>query len=297
MRKTIVFMSVLLLACMTGCGTDAGSAGNAAETDSLAMLSEAVSSMALPLEVSSDLSVDSAAVSEIDSLLSMWITIDDDLIDSAAVVSEERVQKTIIGMLGEAASVDSMLAISRQSGVGLHIEVGGRTYRPRLSFDLPPARWRAMRPEKPEVRDVDEIKVRNRVSSDNRECPYEIEDGVVLLGMSVMDRYVTFRTEIDVDKLDFMMMKENRDSLNHGVVEFLRQQLGDSLQRRSLIDISDARFGYRNRYIASDRKDSFDISFTPADLQRLIQTTDSMCRRRTSINNQSTRMNSENGYK
>ena len=73
-------------------------------------------------------------------------------------------------------------------------------------------------------------------------------------------------------------MKQNRDSLNAGVVDFLKAQLADSTQRQSLLDIADARLGYRNRYVASDRRDSFDISFTPADLLQLISVSDSLAR-------------------
>ncbi len=276
MKKLILIIGIMLMGGIFGCRKDSSGTEMSDAPDSLEMLLSAVAPVRLPLEVSADLRIDSVGLSVADSLLSLWITLDDDLIDSASVTSDRKVQTTILGMLGEAAALDSMLSLSRHAGVGLRIAVDGRSSRPGLSFMIPAGEWRVMSIDRPQVRDIDEIKVRNRVSSDNRDCPYEIEDGVVLLSMSVMDRYVTFRTEIDVEKLDFMVMKENRDSLSHGVVAFLRQQLDDSLQRKSLLDISDARFGYRNRYVASDRKDSFDISFTPDDLHRLIQTTDSV---------------------
>lgn len=122
------------------------------------------------------------------------------------------------------------------------------------------------------------MKVNNRVLSDNVFCPYELEDGVTMVAMNVQDRYVTFHTQIDVEKLDFFVMKQNRDSVSIAVVQSLQQQLADSLTRSSLLEIARARLGYRNRYVSSDRTDSFDISFTPSDLERLIAVSDSIVR-------------------
>lgn len=267
---------LLVIASAVGCKrSDKGAASAEAAPDTLALLSGFLTHVSLPQEVNPDITVDSLLLSSADSMLAVVITADADLIDSAALAQSVDSRMFIVGMMLDDDSLARVVTLAARVPLGLDMTVKGRDDGMICRFGISAAELRAARPEIPDLRRRDELKVYNRVRADNKECPFEIEDGVVITAMTVMDRYVTFRTEIDVEKLDFLVMKQNRDSVGHAVVEALKEQLRDSVQRKSLLDISDAKLGYRNRYIASDRKDSFDISFTPADLMRLIEVADS----------------------
>ena len=273
MKKHIaMYLVMMCLTSVVGCrnGKSAEASGNA---DTLAMLDDAVRAVSAPMALADWGTLDSVRLSRPDSLLSLAVTIGDDYLDSAALVSDVASRYFIMGMMLDNEAVARMLDLARHVPVSIGVSLKGTDEASRISFRVPAADLRTARIENPSVRERDQLKVRNRVAYDNRFLPYDLEEGVRMVSMTVQDRYVTFRTEIDIEKLDFMMMKENRDSVSHAVVESLRLQLADSLTRKSLIEISEATLGYRNRYISSD---SFDISFTPADLQRLVRVTDSI---------------------
>jgi len=275
MKNLIFIVACSLILAAVSC-KKSSQQPSAPAADTLAMLSDRVNGLSFPLRSGSDATVDSVRLLDADSLMSLYITLDDDLIDSAAIVSDFGMKKFILALLIDNDSLESMLDIASHVPVALSVQVTGSSYAPAVSFLLDRSMVRSLRLEPAGLRQRDELKVRNRVRYDNTSCPFEIEDGVTLISMSVQDRYVTFHSEVDVEKLDFLLMKQNRDSLNVGVVASLREQLADSVQRQSLLDIADARLGYRNRYVASDRSDSFDISFTPADLVKLIAVSDSI---------------------
>lgn len=277
MKNLFIAAIVLALCAIVGCKKENETTPADASADTLALLSKAVGELRFPLTLGpGDGTVDTVAIIAADSTMHLRLTLDDDYIDSAAIAQARHYQQFILKLVESDDTLARLLGLARRVPVELAVDVAGRTSAVAASFAIPAAEFRAMQLDTLGLREKDEVKVRNRVVYDNRSCPYELEEGVVMIGMNVQDRYVTFRTEIDVEKLDFKLMKQNRDSVSIGVVDWLRSQLDDSLQRRSLLDIADARFGYRNRYIASDRQDSFDISFTPTDLQRMIEVADSV---------------------
>ena len=278
MKKLILFICLAAAVCMAACKKEKAEASDTKAADTLEMLSGRVASESYPVTVGTDATVDTVFLSAADSLLTLRATFDDDLIDSAAMASDPAMQKLALELLAANDTIASMIKLASRVPVGLRLEARGREYAPAVSFTITGPTLRSLQLEAPDLRSRDELKVKNRVRYDNASCPFEIEEGVTVVNMSVQDRYVTFHTEIDVEKLDFLVMKQNRDSLNAGVVDFLKAQLADSTQRQSLLDIADARLGYRNRYVASDRRDSFDISFTPADLLQLISVSDSLAR-------------------
>lgn len=278
MKNLFIAAIVLALCAIVGCKKENETTpADDASADTLALLSKAVGELRFPHAIGSgDGTVDTVAIIAADSTMHLRLTLDDDYIDSAAIAQSRPYQQFVLQLVESDDTLARLLGLARRVPVELAVDVAGRTSAVTASFAIPAAEFRAMRLDTLGLREKDEVKVRNRVVYDNRSCPYQLEEGVVMIGMNVQDRYVTFRTEIDVEKLDFKLMKQNRDSVSIGVVDWLRSQLDDSLQRRSLLDIADARFGYRNRYIASDRQDSFDISFTPTDLQRMIEVADSV---------------------
>lgn len=275
----VVCVLFLLPVLFAGCKKEAAKeVTEHSKADTLELLSRTIGSLKCPLEIDADFKLDSVGLSAKDSLLFLKLTVDDDLLDSVSVADAAPVQEFMLGAVAQNGYVASLLKFAKCVPVSVRLQLTGAETGQESGFELTAQQLRALSVEIPELRRRDEIKVANRVKWDNAECPFEIEEGAQLLSISIQDRYVTFRTEIDVEKLDFMVMKENRDSVNHAVVAGLREQLQDSLQRKSLLDISDARMGYRNRYIASDHRDSFDISFTPDDLRKLISVADSLAR-------------------
>lgn len=279
MKKLIYTAAVIIImAVVFGCRKESGESQAAPAADSLKMLVDELTALQLPMTFGADGQIDSVAVNQADSVVTLTLTLDDDLIDSAAIAADRGAQRFLLGIMTQNDTMARVLALAAQVPVSLNVTVAGRETAVEVNFAIDMSEIAAAPLELPDLRAKDELKVRNRVRYDNAFCPFEIEEGITLEMMSVQDRYVTFRTLVDVERLDFLLMKENRDSLNAGVIESLRAQLADSAQRQSLLDISDARLGYRNRYVASDKRDSFDISFTPADLARLIAVTDSLAR-------------------
>lgn len=280
MKKLLTFTLLLTLIQLIGCKkTDNAEAKATAGPDSMAILSADCSKLKLPLTLNDDATIDSVDLDSADSVLTVVMSIHDDLFDSTAVNPDSHLRTFYLGLMLDNDTAGALIENARKVPVGIKLTLNSFASNQTVTCLIPPARLQTLQLEAPELRDRDVIKVMNRVRADNAECPFEIEEGVTITGMTVQDRYVTFRTEIDIEKLDFLVMKENRDSLSHAVNASLREQLKDSLQRKSLLDISDARLGYRNRYIASDRKDSFDIAFTADDLLKLINVTDSLNRK------------------
>ncbi|MCM1348709.1 MAG: hypothetical protein NC338_04790 [Firmicutes bacterium] len=280
MKKLFLIATILCAVCaVTACHKSADDSAQKAEAtpDTLTMLRSDVAGVVLPLQVSADCTADSLLLDTATVTLTAVLTVDNDLIDSTDVEATPAIRAFYLSMMAEDSVMASVLELARQVPVTLVMRVRPQYEdAPDLNLTIPAKEFHTMVIEPLTLRQRDERKVFNRVKADNRSCPFEIEEGVTISSMTVQDRYVTFRTEIDVEKLDFLVMKENRDSVNHAVVESLRLQLQDSLQRQSLLDISEARLGYRNRYVASDSKDSFDISFTPTDLLTLIRVADSL---------------------
>jgi len=277
MKKLFLVIAVGLLSLSFGCGcTDTSSASHSADT--LAMLADRLDSTRFPLSLGLDGAVTDMILAKEDSMMSVSLVVADDYVDSATIVNNPARREFTSRLMFLNDSVRSLLMLSRQVPVGVRINLSTPLRSNLTSFVIDRNQLRSLSMDSPSERERDEVKVNNRVLSDNVFCPYELEDGVTMVAMNVQDRYVTFHTQIDVEKLDFFVMKQNRDSVSIAVVQSLQQQLADSLTRSSLLEIARARLGYRNRYVSSDRTDSFDISFTPSDLERLIAVSDSIVR-------------------
>lgn len=249
--------------------------------DSVEILRDTLKSIIWPLRLCSDVTLDSVAVVECDSTLVCYMTFDDDLADSVLLSSDMTERNVILRTMALSSIALNVIEAGRKSGLNLYVEIATTTGTRSLKVNFPKHLYHGfVAVDSIAEHERAEIKVNARVRTDNRDCPYEIDDGVILTSMTVQDRYVTFHSEIDVGKIDFKLLKQNRDSLAQGVVLSLREQLADSLQRASLLDIARARMGYRNRYVRADGKDSFDISFTPTDLLKLIRASDSINSRR-----------------
>ncbi len=274
MKKLLLVIAVAILALAAGCGKGNDGAG-AGASDTLRLLVSAIDSATWPIAIGADGEINAMTLDEADTTLTVRLTVADDYVDSAVTASDASRQDFLYRLMLLNGAAKRILTLSRGVPVNLIIDVSTPMRPDVVTFGIAADRLRSMSTDAPSERECDEVKVYNRVISDNAYCPYELEDGVTMLAMTVQDRYVTFHTEIDVEKLDFLVMKQNRDSVNAAVVEALHYQLADSVTRSSLMEISKARLGYRNRYISSDRADSFDISFTPSDLERLITLTDS----------------------
>lgn len=274
MRKilNIIIAAVTVAIAVTGCG---GGEKKTAAADSLAIADSLLAKVKWPVKLPDSCQIDSAWISRSDSTMSARLTVGVDYIDSAAVANDEGVRKMLAGMLLQDKAIAATVEAARKVPLTLAVTVGDN-YGSIVSFTLPAKQFHAMVLSAPDERQRDELKVSNRVRYDNQYCPIELEDGVSVQSMTIQDRYVTFHTLIDVEKLDFKVMKENRDSVGHAVVTALRAQLEDAEQEKSLREIAGARLGYRNRYVASDGADSFDISFTPADIEKLLFVTDSI---------------------
>lgn len=245
------------------------------QADSLQIAVARIDSIQWPVDLPDSCRADSGWIVNADSVLNLRITLSEDYVDSASLASDPGIQHFVISMLLTDNAMAEALESARMVPVSLSVIVTDN-YGRNFSFGLPAAAFHNTFFTAPDVRHLDEVKVTNRVKADNSYCPFEIEDGVTLQSMLIQDRYVTFRTLIDAEKLDFPVMKENRDSVNRAVVESLRMQLNDPEQEKSLREIAAARLGYRNRYIASDATDSFDISFTPEHIERIVFIADSM---------------------
>ena len=244
-------------------------------SDSLSVALNAVAEVQCPVDLLDGCHIDSIRISQSDSVLIVNISLSDDYVDSQSDGSDVQIWKTAVGLMLAEPRVEAILDAARKVPLSMVINLNSGVALP-MQCRMSAAEFHDFTAEKLDERARDEIKVTNRVKSDNRYCPFEIEDGVTLSAMSIQDRYVTFHTMIDVEKLDFPVMKENRDSVSHAVVTSLYSQLNDSEQKKSLKEIAGARLGYRNRYVASDKSDSFDISFTPSDIERILFTSDSL---------------------
>lgn len=257
------------IAVLFGCRNEGGK-DKGGLSDTLAMLASSLGKTHYPIQFGDDGRIDSIFLSETDSTLTLAMVVAEDFVDSALLTSNESRRAFTLRLALSNDKVKEIIKMARMVPLDLEVSVA-TPKRPAVDrFVIERRKFHLMSLDAPSERERDEVLVHNRVIYDNGFCPYSLEDGVTMLSMTVQDRYVTFRTEIDVEKLDFSLMKQNRDSVNVAVVESLRSQLADSLSRNSLLDIARARLGYRNRYVSSDWLDSFDISFTPADLERLI---------------------------
>lgn len=274
MKKLLFLIAISATVFSFGCGK--GGDGSKETSDTLSLLGSALEKVRFPVSLGPDGSVDSIVLARGDSMLYVYMDPDGDYVDSAALAASGPQRLFIVRLMAASGPLRELLSLGSKVPVALRVSLPAGEGSATLGFTVSRGEMRSLAPEPPSDRERDEVKVHNRVIYDNRFCPYELEDGVTMLSMSVLDRYVTFRTEIDVEKLDFFLMKENRDSVNTAVVQSLRDQLADSLTRKSLLEIAGACLGYRNRYVGSDRSDSFDISFTPSDLERLVAVADSV---------------------
>lgn len=278
MRKLLLIAVILCMACAIGCRKEKNSEGNpaAAPTDTTALLCQTVASTHIPVSLGNDGSVDSIFYTRHDSTLCLVLSLDDDYLDSALTDNRSE-QLFILRLTAAQPSMSGLLKLTRGVPANVSVTIRGTYEQSAYAFRIPAAEVRAMLIEQPDERSRAEVKVHNRVAYQNRFYPVRLDTCSTLLGMCIQDRYVTFRTEIQPEQ-EFLYLKENRDSLNHEVVRSLEEQLADSALRRSLTDIAVARLGYRNRYISADSRDSFDISFTPADLQKLVGVSDSLAK-------------------
>lgn len=278
MKKLLLTAVILCMACAIGCRKDTPpyAAASAASSDTTALLCHAVATTRVPVSLGNDGSVDSIFYIRHDSTLCLVLSLDDDYLDSA--LTDNRSEQLFILRLAAAApSLTSLMKLAQGIPANISVTVKGTYEQSAYAFRIPAPQARSLLIEQPDERARAEVKVRNRVAYQNKFYPVRLDSCSTLLGMCIQDRYVTFRTEIQPEQ-EFLFLKQNRDSLNHEVVRSLEEQLADSALRRSLTDIAVARLGYRNRYISVDRKDSFDISFTPADLQKLVGVSDSMAK-------------------
>lgn len=278
MKKLLLTAVILCMACAIGCRKDKtpDAAASATSSDTTALLCHAVATTRVPVSLGNDGSVDSIFYIRHDSTLCLVLSLDDDYLDSA--LTDNRSEQLFILRLAAAApSLTSLMKLAQGIPANISVTVKGTYEQSAYAFRIPAPEARSLLIEQPDERARAEVKVQNRVAYQNKFYPARLDSCSTLLGMCIQDRYVTFRTEIQPEQ-EFLFLKQNRDSLNHEVVRSLEEQLADSALRRSLTDIAVARLGYRNRYISVDRKDSFDISFTPADLQKLVGVSDSMAK-------------------
>lgn len=279
MKKLLLIAVILCVVCAVGCRKDkedGADTATGAAPDTTQLLCRAIASTRVPVSLGNDGSVDSILYVRHDSTLHLVLTLDDDYLDSA--LTDNRSEQLFILRLAAAQpSMADMMKFVQGVPANVAVTVKGTYEQSAYAFRIPSAEARKMLIEQLDERARAQVKVQNRVAYQNRFYPARLDTCSVLLGMCIQDRYVTFRTEIQPEQ-EFLYLKENRDSLNREVVRSLEEQLADSALRRSLTDIAVARLGYRNRYISADSKDSFDISFTPIDLQKLVGVSDSLAK-------------------
>lgn len=276
MKKLIIFAIIICLSAVVGCKKEAHKDEAPKTADSLELLRAAMAGVKLPVGLADGCKADTISFAAADSTLSIALQLTEDYADSAGLAGNRGSQMFAFSLLLTNDTLGHLLETARCVPVNVRVNFSSPAVGALGEITIGKTEFHAMMLEAPDERRRDEVKVHNRVSYDNQFCPYDLEEGVRMLSMNVQDRYVTFRTLIDDELLDFHVMKENRDSVNAAVIESLRMQLDDSLQRQSLKEIAFARLGYRNRYICSGMTDSFDITFTPADIERLIATSDSI---------------------
>lgn len=280
MKKLLLIVAILYMVCAIGCrkdNTDTGnSAGNSGHPDTTELLCRTIADTRIPVSLGNDGSVDSIFYVRHDSTIHLVMSLDDDYLDSALTGNRSE-QLFILRLTAAQSRMVTLLKLAKGVPANVSVTVRGTYEQNAYSFRIPSAEVRAMLIENPDERTKAQVKIQNRVAYQNRFYPARLDTCATLLGMCIQDRYVTFRTEIQPEQ-EFLYLKQNRDSLNHEVVRSLEEQLADSALRRSLTDIAVARFGYRNRYISANRRDSFDISFTPSDLQKLIGVSDSLAK-------------------
>lgn len=266
---------IAIVALSMTVGSCGGGEKAVAVSDSLGIARALLGKIKWPVALPDYCRIDTAWISASDSTLNATLTLGEDYLDSASVAGDESIRRLLVGIMLQDSAMATAIEAGRKVPLRIAMNVGDEEGTV-VSFVLPATQFHGMVLTAPDERKLDELKVSNRVRFDNQYCPIELEDGVSVRSMTIQDRYVTFHTLIDVEKLDFKVMKENRDSVGHAVVTALRAQLEDAEQEKSLREIAGARLGYRNRYVASDGQDSFDISFTPSDIEKLLVVTDSI---------------------
>ena len=118
--------------------------------------------------------------------------------------------------------------------------------------------------------EIQRLMIENRVDIENSNCPLQLEEGMTMTRVELVDDYIVYYCEIDESLCDMNQFKRYQPELKENLRDYFKSLKNDLAMKNSCQSYVDQNIGIHYRYFGNKSKEYVDVIFTPQEISTIL---------------------------